>query len=55
MPDIWKELDENASSIEDLIWRKISGEWIMIIKNPITNKEQTVRVYYNPWTGEELS
>ena len=46
---------DSTDEVESLIVRDSAGQWLMCVYSPSTDKLMTVRVYFNPWTGEELT
>lgn len=59
--NFWSKFWEDFSSepndfkdVENIIFQKKNGEWVMVVMPPNSNKPMTTRVYFDPWTGEEL-
>lgn len=56
--NFWKDFSDKPNDfkdVENIIFQKKNGEWVMVVVSPNSNKPRVVKVTHNPWSGEELS
>lgn len=53
----WEDFSDKPNDfaeVENIIFQKLNGDWVMVVVAPNSNTPMIVKVDYNPWSGEEL-
>lgn len=53
----WEDFSDKPNDfkdVENIIFQKKNGDWVMVVLGPNSNTPMVVKVDYNPWSGEEL-